>query len=60
MIVPGAVDVLPLNVQLIVRPLLVSTHVSVSNGPVTPKFATASVGVGSGVTDSVADAADPP
>lgn len=56
--VPGAVDVLPLNVQLIVLPPLMSTQVSVSVGPVTPKFATAPV-AGTGVTASVADADDP-
>ena len=56
-IVPGAVDVLPLNVQSIVLPLLASTHVSVSCGPVTPKLAVAVVGR---VTESVTDADAPP
>jgi len=55
--VPGATDVLPLKVQLIVLPLLINVHVSVSFGPVTPKFATAVVGL---VTDRVADADAPP
>ena len=56
-IVLGAVDVLPLNAQSIVLPLLVSTHVSVSCGPVTPKLAVAVVGR---VTERVADADAPP
>ena len=56
-IVPGAVDVLPLNVQLRVLPLFVNTHVSVSVGPVTPKLAVAWVGR---VTESAADADLPP
>ncbi len=53
-IVPGAVEVLPLKVQLIVLPPFVRTHVSVSDGPVTPKLAIACMGGGTGVTDSVA------
>jgi hypothetical protein len=57
MIVPGAVDVLPLNVQLSVLPLLLSVQVSVSVGPVTPKLAVATVGC---VTESTADADAPP
>jgi hypothetical protein len=57
MIVPGAVDVLPLNVQLSVLPLLLSVQVSVSVGPVTPKLAAATVGR---VTESTADADAPP
>ena len=57
MMVPGAVDVLPLNVQLSVLPLFVSVQVSVSDGPVTPKFAVATVGR---VTKSTADADAPP
>jgi hypothetical protein len=56
-IVLGAVDVLPLKVQSIALPLLVSTHVSVSCGPLTPKLAVAVVGR---VTESVADAEAPP
>lgn len=55
-IVPGAVDVVPLNVHLMVLPPLVNLHVSVSVGPVTPKRAVATVG---GVTDSVANAEVP-
>jgi len=55
--VPGAVEVLPLNVQFNVLPLFVNVHVSVSVGPVTPKRAVATVG---GVTTSVADAEAPP
>jgi len=43
-IFPGAVDVEPLNVQLIVLPELTRVQVSVSVGPVTPKFAVATVG----------------
>lgn len=54
---PGAVDVLPLNVQLSVLPALVSVHVSVSVSPVTPKLAVATVG---GVTEIAADADAPP
>ena len=49
--VPGAVDVLPLNVQFSALPLFVIVHVSVSVGPVTPKLAVASVGF---VTDTLA------
>jgi hypothetical protein len=52
-ILPGADEVLPLNVHSRVLPLLVSAHVSVSVAPVTPKFAVATVG---SVTDSTADA----
>jgi hypothetical protein len=57
MMVPGAVDVLPLNVQLSVWPLFVSVQVSVSVGPVTPKLAVATVGR---VTESATDADVPP
>jgi hypothetical protein len=57
MMVPGAVDVLPLNVQLSVLPLFANSQVSVSVGPVTPKLAVATVG---GVTDKTADADAPP
>ena len=57
MMVPGAVEVLPLNVQLSVLPLFVIVHVSVSVGPETPKFAVATVGR---VTESTADAEAPP
>ncbi len=53
----GAEDVVPLNVQLIVVPPFVNVHVSVSVGPVTPKFAVATVG---GVTDSDAVRVAPP
>jgi hypothetical protein len=56
-IFPGAVDVLPLNVQLSVLPLVASVHVSVSVGPVMPKFAVAIKGR---VTVSAADADVPP
>jgi hypothetical protein len=56
MIAPGAVDELPLNVQLIVLPLFVSAQVSVRNGPVTPKLAVAPIGGPGGVTESVAEA----
>ncbi len=56
-IVPGAVDVLPLKVQLSVLPLLASVQVSVMVGPSTPKFAVATVGR---VTESCADALAPP
>ena len=42
--VPGALEVLPLNVQLIVVPALVIVHVSDSVGPVMPKLAVATVG----------------
>ena len=52
-ILPGADDILPLNVHSSVLPLFVSAHVSVSVAPVTPKFAVATVG---SVTDSTADA----
>ena len=55
--VPGATDVLPLNVQLRVLPLFVIVHVSDSVGPVTPKFAIAIVDF---VTERVADADVPP
>jgi hypothetical protein len=56
-IFPGAVDVLPLNVQLSVFPPFVIVHVSDSVGPVTPKLAVATVGF---VTDRTADARPPP
>ena len=55
--VPGAVEVLPLNVQLSVLPLFVIVHVSVSDGPETPKLAVATVGR---MTESTADAEAPP
>ncbi len=55
--VPGAVEVLPLNVQLMVLPPLPSAQVSVSVAPVTPKLAVATVG---GVTESTADFESPP
>lgn len=55
-IVPGAVDVEPLNVQLMVLPELIRVHVSVSVGPVTPKFAVATVGC---VTATTTDADAP-
>jgi len=54
--VPGAVDVLPLNVQLSVV-VLVNVQVSDSVGPVTPKLAVATV---CPVTESVAEADAPP
>ena len=54
---PGAVEVLPSNVQLRVLPLFVSVQVSLSDGPVTPKLAVATVGR---VTASIADAETPP
>jgi hypothetical protein len=54
---PGAVDVVPLKVQLSALPPLTIEQVSVSVGPVTPKLAVASVGF---VTESVADAVPPP
>jgi hypothetical protein len=54
--VPGADDVLPLNVQLSVV-VLVNVQVSDSVGPVTPKLAVAMVGL---VTESVAEDDDPP
>jgi len=56
-IVPGAVDVAPLNVQSSVLPLFVSVHVSVSVGPLTPKLAVAWV---ARVTESIAEAEVPP
>ena len=56
-IVPGADDVLPLNVQLSVAPAFVSVHVSDSVGPVTPKLAVATVGR---VIESTVDADTPP
>ena len=49
----GALDVLPLNVQLMVLPPLIRVQVSVSVGPVTPNFAIAVVG---GVTATTTDA----
>ena len=54
---PGAVDVLPLKVQLSVSPPFPMLHVSVSVGPVTPKLAVATVGF---VTERPADADAPP
>ena len=54
--VPGAVDVLPLNVQLMVLPALVNVQVSLSVGPVTPKLAVATVG---GISESTADLGTP-
>ena len=53
-IVPGAVDVLPSNVQSSVLPPFVRLHVSVSV-PATPKLAVATVGGGTGSTVRVAD-----
>src|SRR5258708_33013660 len=44
MIVPGAVDVLPSNVQSSVFPLFARVQVSVSVEPLTPKLAVATVG----------------
>ena len=41
MMLPGAVDVLPLNVQFRVAPPFESEQVSEVSGPVTPKFAAA-------------------
>jgi hypothetical protein len=55
--VPGADEVLPLNVQLSVAPPFVSVQVSDSVGPVTPKLAVATVGR---VTESTVDADTPP
>ena len=55
--VPGADDVLPLNVQLSVLPLFDISHVSVSVGPLTPKLAVATDGF---VTESTAEADAPP
>jgi hypothetical protein len=57
MMVPGADDVLPLNVQLSVLPLFASSQVSDSVGPLTPKLAVATVGR---VTVKAADADAPP
>ena len=54
---PGAVDVLPSKVQLIVLPLSAIVQVSVCDGPVTPKLAVATVGR---VTDRTADRDAPP
>jgi hypothetical protein len=54
---PGALDVDPLNVQSRVLPLLVSVQVSDSLGPLTPKLAVATVGF---VTEIDAVAVDPP
>ena len=54
---PGAVDVLPLKVQLSVFPPLAIVQVSVSVGPVIPKLAVATVGF---VTETEADAEPPP
>ena len=54
---PGAVDVLPLKVQLSVLPLFPIVQVSLSVGPVTPKLAVATVGF---VTERPADADAPP
>ena len=54
---PGATDVLPLNVQFRVLPLFPIVHVSLSVGPVIPKFAVATVGL---VTDTDADDDAPP
>jgi hypothetical protein len=55
--VPGAVDVLPLKVQSSVLPPLVSVHVSLSVGPLTPKLAVATL---VRVTESPADCDAPP
>jgi hypothetical protein len=57
MMFPGAIDVLPLNVQSSVFPPFVNLHVSVSDGPVTPKLAIATAGL---VTDRTAEADAPP
>ena len=57
MMFPGAVEVLPLNVQLSVFPPLAIWQVSDSVGPVTPKFAVATVVL---VTANVADDEPPP
>jgi hypothetical protein len=54
---PGAVEVLPFNVQFSVLPPLVIVQVSDSVVPVTPKFAVATVGL---VTDTDADEDAPP
>ena len=51
------VDVLPLNVHWTVAPLSVKLHVSVTEGPLTPKFAIAGL---AGVTESVVDIDTPP
>jgi hypothetical protein len=51
------VDVLPLKKQLSVLPLFVIVQVSVSDGPVIPKLAVATVGF---VTESPADIDAPP
>ena len=56
-IVPGAVDVLPLNVHSRVLPPLIITHVSVVSVPLTPKLAVATVGA---PTVRTADADPPP
>ena len=55
--VPGAVDVLPLKVQLMVLPALVSEQVSLSVAPVTPKLAVATVGA---VMETTTEADVPP
>jgi hypothetical protein len=57
MMVPGAVEVLPLNVQSSVLPPFVNVQVSVSVGPVTPKLAMALVGR---VTESMTETEAPP
>lgn len=54
--VPGAVEVLPLNVQFNMLPLAIA-QVSVSVAPVTPKLAIATL---VRITASVADADPPP
>ena len=56
-IFPGADDVLPLNVQLSVRPPFDISQVSVSVGPLTPNLAVATEGF---VTDKTADMDAPP
>jgi len=57
MMLPGADDVVPSNVQFRLVPLFASSHVSDSVGPRIPKFAVAVVGR---VTVSTADALTPP
>ena len=55
--VPGAVDVLPLKVHSRFLPPFMTTHVSDVSVPVTPKLAVATVGA---LTDSTTDADPPP
>jgi hypothetical protein len=56
MIVPGAVEVLPLNVQFSVLPLFATSQLSLSVGPVMPNRAVAAVGF---VTERVAERVEP-